>query len=120
MGLSFIAQMVKLLACNDAAQAYVSRYLDLFDSPFLTGKRIGIYQHSSAGRDIYPALFEQLGAEVVLIGRSYTFVPIDTESVSEADSIKAIEWTEQYQLDALFSADGDGDGDWPMLADEHG
>jgi phosphomannomutase len=101
--------LVKLVASNDAAQAYVARYLDLFDSPFLTGKRIGIYQHSSAGRDIYPALFEQLGAEVVLIGRSDTFVPIDTEAVSEADCQKAIEWTAQYELDALFSTDGDGD-----------
>ncbi|MFK3975008.1 phosphomannomutase [Shewanella vesiculosa] len=113
-----LAILVKLVACNDAAQAYVSRYLDLFDSPFLTGKRIGIYQHSSAGRDIYPELFEQLGAEVVLIGRSDTFVPIDTEAVSEADCQKAIEWTAQYELDALFSTDGDGDR--PMLANEQG
>jgi phosphomannomutase len=110
--------LVKLVVSNDAADAYVSRYLDLFDSPFLTGKRIGIYQHSSAGRDIYPTLFEQLGAEVVLIGRSDTFVPIDTEAVSEADCQKAIEWTAQYELDALFSTDGDGDR--PMLANEQG
>ncbi|WP_418358579.1 phosphomannomutase [Shewanella basaltis] len=113
-----ITNLVALQTSLDAANAYVSRYLDLFDSPFLAGKRIGFYQHSSAGRDIYPALFEQLGAEVVLIGRSDKFVPIDTEAVSEADHQHAIDWTKQYQLDALFSTDGDGDR--PMLADEHG
>ena len=113
-----ISSLIELQTSLEASEAYVARYLDLFDSPFLTGKRIGIYQHSSAGRDIYPALFEQLGAEVVLIGRSDTFVPIDTEAVSEADCQKAIDWTNQYQLDALFSTDGDGDR--PMLADEQG
>ncbi|MEM5507128.1 phosphomannomutase [Shewanella frigidimarina] len=110
--------LVDLVEDKIAATAYITRYSNLFDTQWLKGKRVGIYQHSSAGRDIYPALFEQLGAEVVLIGRSDTFVPIDTEAVSEADSQKAIEWTEQYQLDALFSTDGDGDR--PMLADEHG
>tara|TARA_R110000850_G_scaffold161802_1_gene286406 strand:- start:1410 stop:2828 length:1419 start_codon:yes stop_codon:yes gene_type:complete len=110
--------LVKLLVSNDAADAYVARYLDLFDYPFLHGKRIGLYQHSSAGRDIYPVLFEQLGAEVVLIGRSDTFVPIDTEAVSETDCQNAIDWTAKYKLDALFSTDGDGDR--PLLTDETG
>jgi phosphomannomutase len=110
--------LVDLVKDPTAATAYLVRYSSLFDTQWLKGKRIGIYQHSSAGRDLYPELFEKLGAEVVLIGRSDTFVPIDTEAVSEADSQKAIEWTKQYQLDALFSTDGDGDR--PMLADEHG
>lgn len=110
--------LVELVEDHSAACAYIARYSSLFDTKWLTGKRIGIYLHSSAGRDLYPTLFEQLGAEVVLIGRSDTFVPIDTEAVSEADCQKAIEWTAQYQLDALFSTDGDGDR--PMLADEHG
>jgi phosphomannomutase len=110
--------LADLVEDKTAATTYITRYSNLFDTQWLKGKRIGIYQHSSSGRDIYPVLFEQLGAEVVLIGRSDTFVPIDTEAVSEADSQKALEWTEQYQLDALFSTDGDGDR--PMLADEHG
>ncbi|GAA77711.1 phosphomannomutase [Pseudoalteromonas sp. BSi20495] len=110
--------LIKLSVSNDAADAYVARYLNLFDSPFLHGKRIGIYLHSSAGRDIYPVLFKQLGAEVVLIDRSDTFVPIDTEAVSETDAQKAIDWTAQYKLDALFSTDGDGDR--PLLTDEKG
>ncbi|MFT5705973.1 MAG: phosphomannomutase [Oceanospirillaceae bacterium] len=110
--------LVDFIEDKSAATAYINRYSDLFDTQWLNGKRIGIYQHSSAGRDIYPELFEKLGAELVLIGRSDVFVPIDTEAVSEADSQKALEWTELYQLDALFSTDGDGDR--PMLADEYG
>jgi len=110
--------LADLVEDKTAASAYITRYSNLFDTQWLKGKRIGIYQHSSAGRDIYPELFETLGAELVLIGRSDIFVPIDTEAVSESDSRKALEWTEQYQLDALFSTDGDGDR--PMLADEYG
>jgi phosphomannomutase len=34
------------------------------------------------------------------------------------DTRRAIEWAKQYQLDALFSTDGDGDR--PLLADEQG
>ena len=67
---------------NAAAAEYVERYLSLFDEPFLTGKHIGIYEHSSAGRDLYQALFEKLGAKVTPLERSDHFVPIDTEAVS--------------------------------------
>lgn len=41
------------------------RYVSLFNSDILKGKRIGIYEHSSAGRDLYAPLFNQLGAEVI-------------------------------------------------------
>jgi phosphomannomutase len=110
--------LVDIVEDNSAAKSYLARYSNLFETPWLKGKRIGIYQHSSAGRDIYPELFELLGAEIVLIGRSDIFVSIDTEAVSDEDCQKAIEWTKKYQLDALFSTDGDGDR--PMLADENG
>ena len=86
--------------------------------PFLTGKRIGIYEHSSAGRDLYQPLFEKFGAEVIALERSDEFVPIDTEAVSKEDQQKAIAWSKQYQLDAIFSTDGDGDR--PLISDEKG
>ncbi|GHY15080.1 phosphomannomutase [Vibrio cholerae] len=101
-----------------AATSYISRYLDLFSSTLLVGKRIGIYEHSSAGRDLYAKLFQKLGAEVVSIGRSDQFVPIDTEAVSVHDIEMAKRWQSEYQLDAIFSTDGDGDR--PLLADETG
>jgi phosphomannomutase len=67
---------------------------------------------------LYASLFEQLGAEVISLDRSDVFVPIDTESVSDEDKAKAIKWSEQHQLDAIFSTDGDGDR--PLVADENG
>lgn len=103
---------------NDAKDLYINRYIEVFSNKPLLGKRIGIYEHSSAGRDIYQAIFESLGAEVVPLGRSDKFVPIDTEAVSEKDKKLAQAWVKEYQLDALFSTDGDGDR--PLLSDENG
>ncbi|MGL4221067.1 MAG: phosphomannomutase, partial [Shewanella sp.] len=78
----------------------------------------GIYEHSSAGRELYAPLFESLGADVIRIERSDQFVPIDTEAVGEEDKAKARLWSAHYQLDAIFSTDGDGDR--PLVADEYG
>ena len=101
-----------------AKHNYIKRYLDVFNSDALAAKRIGIYEHSSAGRDIYPEIFQSLGAEIVSLGRSDTFVPIDTEAVSITDIEMAQKWQKQYELDAVFSTDGDGDR--PLLSDETG
>ncbi|EKH6497953.1 phosphomannomutase [Providencia rettgeri] len=107
-----------LLINSLATDEYINRYTSIFDETLLAGKRIGIYEHSSAGRDIYSILFKKLGADVVCLERSNHFVPIDTEAVSEEDKNKAKLWSEQYKLDAIFSTDGDGDR--PLVADENG
>lgn len=107
-----------LLVNSLATDEYINRYVSIFDEKLLAGKRIGIYEHSSAGRDIYSILFKKLGADVVCLERSNHFVPIDTEAVSEEDKNKAKLWSEQYKLDAIFSTDGDGDR--PLVADENG
>ena len=101
-----------------ACESYSHRYTSLFNKDTLKGKKIGIYEHSSAGRDIYKVLFEQLGAEVISLGRSDEFVPIDTEAVSVEDKQKALDWSNEYRFDAIFSTDGDGDR--PLIADENG
>ena len=101
-----------------AAELYQTRYTDLFDADLLAGKRVGIYEHSSAGRDIYQGLFESLGAEVISLERTDEFVPIDTEAVAEADKEKARAWSKEYDLDFIFSTDGDGDR--PLVAGEDG
>ncbi|RCU43279.1 phosphomannomutase [Corallincola holothuriorum] len=113
-----LADLPQLETDPRAANDYLARYTSLFDSPWLTGKRIGIYEHSSAGRDLYADLFTLLGAEVVSLERSDQFVPIDTEAVSDTDRAKAKAWLAQYQFDAIFSTDGDGDR--PLIADEKG
>ncbi len=101
-----------------ASDNYIKRYLDIFPKQMLAGKRIGIYEHSSAGRDLYHTVFTELGAEVISLERTDTFVPIDTEAVTEIDQQKGLDWSAQYRFDAIFSTDGDGDR--PLIADETG
>lgn len=113
-----ISDLPELIVNQRAATDYIARYTELFDISLLSGKRIGIYEHSSAGRDLYAPLFASLGAEVISLERSDEFVPIDTEAVADADKLKAQNWSKQYQLDAIFSTDGDGDR--PLVADENG
>lgn len=113
-----LAALPELQVRSEAAEAYCLRYSSLFANDLLSGKRIGVYEHSSAGRELYAPLLRQLGAEVIALERSDEFVPIDTEAVSEEDKAKARRWSADYQLDAIFSTDGDGDR--PLVADEQG
>lgn len=103
---------------TQAEQAYIGRYTGLVKPNLLQGKRVGIYQHSSAGRDLYTKLFSQLGANVIPLGRSEEFVPIDTEAVRPEDIEQGKNWAKTGKLDFLFSTDGDGDR--PLIADETG
>ncbi|MGI2039039.1 phosphomannomutase [Shewanella frigidimarina] len=113
-----LCDLPELTASNRAVEAYITRYTSLFDTPWLTGKRIGIYEHSSAGRDLYYRIFEKFGAKVIALERSDKFIPIDTEAVSTEDKLKAIQWSKEHNLDAIFSTDGDGDR--PLMSDENG
>ncbi len=101
-----------------AREEYRRRYLAWFPAGFLRGRRIGVYQHSSVVRDLATDLLRDLGAEVVVLGRTDTFVPIDTEAVSDADQRQARAWAAEHHLDAIVSTDGDADR--PLVGDEHG
>ncbi|MCK9397145.1 MAG: phosphomannomutase [Methylobacter sp.] len=108
-----------VLTVNPAAlQQYRQRYTSLFSSDLLAGWRIGIYEHSSAARDCLRDVLGALGADVVGLGRTDTFVPIDTEAVSEEDRRRGLAWSVEHRLDAIISTDGDGDR--PLIADETG
>ena len=97
---------------------YLDRYGNYFGKNCLDGLKIGIYEHSSAGRDLYAELFRTLGANVISLGRSDEFVPIDTEAVADIDKKRAKDWSKDYNFDAIFSTDGDGDR--PLISDENG
>ncbi len=99
-------------------QAYVQRYLDFFPTACLSGLRIGVYQHSSVARDAMMDIFTDLGAEVVALGRSDVFIPVDTEAVRAEDVALAKQWASEQRFDCIISADGDGDR--PLVSDEHG
>ncbi|MDD5612941.1 MAG: hypothetical protein PHF75_07850 [Gallionella sp.] len=104
---------------NPAALAhYVQRYLAFFPMQCFKGLRLGVYQHSSVARDVLVSILEGLGAEVTPLGRTADFVPIDTEAVAEVDVQRGSDWAAQYGFDAIISTDGDGDR--PLISDEHG
>jgi phosphomannomutase len=103
---------------TDVEAAYVRRYVDHFGQGALKGRRIGVYQHSAVGRDILARVLRELGAEIALLGRSETFVPVDTEAIRPEDVALAHEWAADGTFDAIVSTDGDSDR--PLLADESG
>ncbi len=98
--------------------AYVGRYTDAFGSEALAGMTVGVYTHSTVGRDLLMQILERLGASVVELGRSETFIPVDTEAVSPQMQSLISGWAQEHDLDAIVSLDGDGDR--PLLADATG
>lgn len=104
--------------CDEARAMYVRRYLDVFADDCLTGKRIGVYQHSAVGRDIILEIVEGLGAEAVALGRTDEFIPVDTEAIRDEDVELASKWTAVESYDAIISTDGDSDR--PLISDENG
>lgn len=108
------------LPAVDAAVAahYIQRYTDFFADVDFSGLRVAVYQHSSVARDLLLTLLQQLGMEVVPLGRTDGFVPIDTEAVRPEDVVQAAQWAQQHPFDAILSTDGDADR--PLIGDENG
>ena len=103
---------------NDAEELYCKRYTSVFTNTCLKDQKIGIYQHSAVGRDILVKVLQDLGAEIVVLGRSEEFIPVDTESIREEDIKLAVKWCSEFKLDAIVSTDGDSDR--PLICDENG
>jgi phosphomannomutase len=103
---------------RDVEAAYLARYRDFFGATALSGLTVGVYQHSAVGRDLIAAILTALGAQVVLLGRSDRFVPVDTEALRPEDVELAAQWAAERRLDAIASTDGDSDR--PLLADASG
>lgn len=97
---------------------YRNRYTAFFGEGALKGLTIGVYQHSSVGRDVICDVLAALGATPVPLGRSESFIPVDTEALRPEDEELARQWAAAQQLDAIVSTDGDADR--PLLADESG
>ncbi len=101
-----------------AEERYVRRYLDSFAPGGLSGLRVLVYEHSAVGRDIGGRILRELGAEVVTAGRVETFVPIDTENVTDEllDLLEGLvrDHAGGRPIDAVVSTDGDSDR--PLVA----
>lgn len=108
----------ELPALKDVEGYYFDRYVSFFGPNALSGKRIGVYQHSAVGRDLLARILVALGAEVELLGRSKVFVPVDTEAVRPLDIAQAEVWGGAGRYDAIVSTDGDSDR--PLMTDERG
>ncbi len=112
-------QPVRLPEADPSALlSYANRYASYYGTSRLAGCVVGLYEHSSVARDVVRSILQQLGAEVLSLGRTDTFVPIDTEAVRPEDVELARHWAEQHRVDAILSTDGDGDR--PLIADEAG
>ncbi|MGL4324952.1 MAG: phosphomannomutase [Beijerinckiaceae bacterium] len=113
-------ESTKLLSQNrfSVLANYRDRYCSFFYSSSLRSLRIGVYQHSSVARDIIVDILNALGAEVIPLGRSSQFIPVDTEAIRREDEILAKGWVQEHGLDAIVSTDGDADR--PLIADSDG
>lgn len=101
-----------------AMERYVVRFAGLLPADALSGLRIGVFEHSSVARDVLVRVLTHAGADIVRLGRTETFVAVDTEAFGDAVLAPLRGWIDSEGLDALVSADGDGDR--PLLMDGNG
>ena len=104
-----------LPAVDGAAEAaYVGRYANCFNRASLSGMRVLVYQHSAVGRDLLPRILRELGAAVVTAGRSESFIPIDTENITDEQLARLDDFARAAEaggqaVSAIVSTDGDSD-----------
>ncbi len=101
-----------------ASLRYAERYARAFSPKTLAGLRVALYEHSAVGRTLVRSILVSLGAEVVPVGRSDEFVPVDTENVDDAQLVLLERLVGEAEavgpIDAIVSTDGDSDR--PLVA----
>mgnify|MGYP003653496039 FL=1 len=107
-----------LVSLPEAEPLYVKRYVDAFGVGALDGLRVGVYRHSSVARDTMEQILTELGAQVVPLAHSDTFIPVDTEAVDTETRANLMAWSQEHALDAVASTDGDAGR--PLLTDAAG
>jgi phosphomannomutase len=103
---------------GEAGRAYVQRMIGAYPAGLLAGKRIGVYGHSAVGREMLVEILGALGAEVVRLGWSEAFIPVDTEAIRPEDVVLGRRWAQEQPFFAIVSTDGDSDR--PLVGDESG
>jgi phosphomannomutase len=101
-----------------ATRRYFGRFTSLLPENALAGRRIGVFEHSTVARDLIGQVLRHFGAETIGLGRIEGFVPVDTEAFGDEVFAPIPGWIREHGLDAVVSADGDGDR--PLLVDEKG
>jgi phosphomannomutase len=97
-----------------ARERYVARYVDGFGRGGLEGLSVLLYEHSAVGRDLLGRILRELGADVTTAGRAETFIPIDTENITDEllgriEGLLARAEAEGKSPDVIVSTDGDSD-----------
>ena len=101
-----------------ATERYFERFAGLLPQGALAGWRIGVFEHSTVARDLLTRILQHFGAETVSLGRTTAFVAVDTEAFGDAVFAPLRGWVKEHGLDAIVSADGDGDR--PLLMGGNG
>jgi phosphomannomutase len=101
---------------EEASVMFTKRYVDTFSDVSFRGMKVIFYEHSSAARKLFGDILEKQGAQVIRLGFSDTFIPVDTEAVESLDLFK--KWITEHNADILVSTDGDGDR--PLVIDNKG
>ncbi|RJT30893.1 phosphomannomutase [Mesorhizobium waimense] len=105
--------------CHDkAVAAYRDRANEILEPGALSDMRLGVYQHSSVAAELLVEVLQSYGADVVPVGKTETFVPVDTEAVDKATLAKLKGWAHEFKLDAIVSTDADADR--PLITDDNG
>jgi len=112
------AQAATEFSTEGQVAGFIERNRQAFSGKPLKGLCIGVYQHSTVARDMLMDVLEAAGAEPIPLARSETFLPVDTEAVSDETLQLLKGWCSGGAFDAIVSADGDGDR--PLVADENG
>ncbi len=114
-----LKQAPQIPETTDVGAAYRERYTKVFAGQPLAGRKVVFYQHSAVGRDLLVELLGELGAEVVPVGRSEVFIPIDSENVKPEHQTYFRQLAQENPgLFAIVSTDGDSDR--PFVVDETG
>ena len=105
-----------------AEERYVRRYVGGFPVGGLRGITVLVYEHSAVGRDILGRILRELGATVVTAGRAETFIPIDTENITDELLVRLEGLVKDaeaagHRPNVIVSTDGDSDR--PLVAAVH-
>jgi len=103
---------------DEALAGYLERTSGILKADSLSAMRVGVYQHSSVAAELLEQALLSFGAKVIPLGKSETFVPVDTEAVDAATLARLRGWAKEFKLDAIVSTDADADR--PLIVDENG
>ncbi|CDX55427.1 Phosphomannomutase [Mesorhizobium plurifarium] len=101
-----------------ALAAFRDRVGGILPPGALSGMKLGVYQHSTVAGELLVEVLRSFGADVIPVGKTQVFVPVDTEAVGWKTMAKVKDWVREFKFDAVLSADADADR--PLVIDEQG